>query len=43
MVEFTLGFLACAFLYTFWPSLAVIPSGWLRKLWDAIKRRAPKD
>lgn len=25
------------------PDLAVIPAGWLRKLWDGIKRRTPKE
>lgn len=30
MIEFALGAVAAAALYTFWPSLATIPSGWLR-------------
>lgn len=33
MIEFLLGALAAAVLYTFAPSLAVIPSGWLRAAW----------
>ena len=38
-----IGSLATAILYTFFPDLAVIPAGLLRKAWDAIKRRSPKE
>ena len=45
MIEFILGGLAVACLYTFAPSLAVVPSGWIRKglawLRDALNR--PRD
>ncbi len=41
MIEFALGFIACAILYTFWPALAVIPSGWLRRIWTAVNARRP--
>lgn len=43
MIEFMIGGLAVAILYTFFPDLAVIPAGLLRKAWDAIKRRSPKE
>lgn len=43
MIEFMLGGLAVAILYTFFPDLAVIPAGLLRKGWEAIKRRSPKE
>ena len=33
MISFAAGFIACAILYTFFPALAVYPSGWLRKAW----------
>ena len=39
MIEFALGFIACAILYTFWPALAVIPSGWLRRIWTVLNNR----
>lgn len=39
MIEFTLGAVAAAVLYTFWPSLAVIPSGWLRAAWHWLNTR----
>lgn len=39
MIEFTLGAVAAATLYTFWPSLAVIPSGWLRAAWRWLNTR----
>lgn len=43
MIEFLLGGLLVACLYTFWPDLAVIPAGLLRKGWEWIKRRSPKE
>ena len=43
MIEFTLGFVSCAFLFVFFPDLAVIPAGLLRRAWEAINRRTPKE
>lgn len=43
MLEFVLGGVLVAILYTFFPSMAVIPSGWLRAAWAAISRRSPKE
>lgn len=43
MIEFALGFLAASILFVFLPDLAVIPAGLLRRAWDAIKRRSPKE
>lgn len=37
MIEFALGVVATAALYTFAPSLATVPSGWLRAAWALIK------
>lgn len=42
MLEFLLGALSASVLYTFWPSLATIPSSWLRKVWAWLNdRREP--
>lgn len=43
MLEFALGALAAAILYTFFPTLAVVPSGWLRKAWAWIQSRKADD
>ena len=37
MTEFLLGCAATAALYTFAPSLATVPSGWLRKAVEFFK------
>ena len=39
MIEFIAGAVATAALYTFWPSLAVTPSGWLRAAWRWLNTR----
>jgi len=33
MIEFAFGAIAAAVLYTFFPTLAVVPSRWLRSAW----------
>jgi hypothetical protein len=43
VIEFALGALAASCLFVFWPDLAVIPAGLLRKGWEWIKRRSPKE
>lgn len=43
MIEFLLGALSASILFVFFPDLAVIPAGLLRKLWEGIKRRTPKE
>lgn len=37
MIDFALGALAAAVLYTFFPALAVKPSEWLRAGWSWLK------
>lgn len=37
MIQFVLGAIAAASLYTFWPSLAVVPSAWLRALYAKLR------
>jgi hypothetical protein len=37
MISFAIGFIAACILYTFFPSLAVVPSNWLRSLRDRVK------
>lgn len=39
MIEFAFGAIAAAVLYTFFPKLAVIPSGWLRAAWRWLNTR----
>lgn len=39
MIEFALGAIAASALYTFWPSLATVPSGWLRAALAWFKAR----
>lgn len=36
MIEFALGAIAASALYTFFPSLATVPSGWLRAIWAKV-------
>lgn len=43
MIEFLLGAIASAALYTFFPALAVVPSNWLRAAWAWIQSRKPDD
>lgn len=43
MIEFALGATAAAVLYTFFPALAVVPSGWLRRAWAWIRRKGDDD
>jgi hypothetical protein len=43
MIEFALGFVAASVVFVFFPDLAVIPAGLLRRAWEAIKRRSPKE
>ena len=38
MIEFLLGAVAAAALYTFFPTLAVAPSRWLRVAWAWIRK-----
>jgi hypothetical protein len=42
-MELLLGATAAAILYTFFPTLAVVPSGWLRKAWAWIQSRKADD
>lgn len=37
MIEFALGAIAASALYTFFPALAVVPSGWLRNIAAQLK------
>ena len=37
MIQFALGAIAAASLYTFWPALAVVPSAWLRALYAKLR------
>lgn len=39
MLNFILGALAAACLYTFWPALAVKPSAWLREGYAWLKSK----
>lgn len=39
MINFILGALATAALYTFRPSLAALPSQWLRAAWRWLNTR----
>lgn len=39
MLNFIFGAAAMACLYTFWPALAVVPSGWLKSAWAWIKEQ----
>lgn len=42
MIDFLLGAALVVVLYTFWPSLAVVPSGWVRKGWAWLNsKQAP--
>jgi hypothetical protein len=43
VIEFALGAIAASALYTFFPTLAVVPSGWLRKAWAWFQSRKPDD
>ena len=43
MIEFALGFVSASVVFVFFPDLAVIPAGLLRRAWEAIKRRSPKE
>lgn len=43
MIEFALGATAASALYTFFPTLAVVPSGWLRKAWAWFQGRKADD
>ncbi len=43
VIEFLLGATAAAALYTFFPTLAVVPSGWLRAAWAWFQSRKPDD
>ncbi len=43
MIEFALAAIAASALYTFFPALAVVPSGWLRAAWAWIQSRKPDD
>lgn len=43
MIEFLLGAIASAALYTFFPALAVAPSNWLRAAWAWIQIRKADD
>lgn len=38
MLNFILGALACAIMYTFFPMLAVAPSTWLRNGYEKLKK-----
>lgn len=39
MIEFALGAIAASALYTFFPALATVPSGWLRSALAWFKSR----
>lgn len=43
MIEYLLGFVTATALFVFFPDLAVIPAGLIRKAWDWIKARSPKE
>ncbi|WP_202844776.1 hypothetical protein [Luteimonas saliphila] len=43
MIEFALGAIGAAALYTFFPTLAVVPSGWLRAAWAWFQSRGKPD
>ena len=43
MIEVLLGAVAASALYTFFPTLAVVPSGWLRKAWAWFQGRKADD
>lgn len=43
MIEFALGAIAASALYTFFPALAVVPSGWLRKALAWFQSRKADD
>lgn len=38
MIEFALGAIAASALYTFFPALATVPSGWLRSIVSKVKQ-----
>lgn len=38
MIEYVLGFLSASILFVFFPDLAVIPAGLLRKAWAGIQK-----
>ena len=38
MIEFLLGAVAASALYTFFPTLAVVPSNWLRSAWAWFRK-----
>jgi hypothetical protein len=37
LIDFALGAIAASAIYTFWPALATVPSGWLRKAVEFFK------